>query len=160
MKIKLNSTMGMPSQDMVAKVAAALNLTLPVGYLQRLAEINGAVPESNIFDVADRNNSGVNQFIPFDRVSYEVGLLEQHGVETFLPIAYAEGGNYVCVATKGLDEGKVFFLDHEIPGLAALTKVAASIEDFFQMLRPFTSEDIKLKPGQVKRAWIDPDLLK
>ncbi|CAE6797149.1 hypothetical protein R75461_05008 [Paraburkholderia nemoris] len=160
MQIKLNSASAAPSDELVANVEAALNLKLPMDYLHSLKEINGAVPESNMFDIPGGNNSGVNQFILLDRVPYEAHLVELHGVSAFLPIAYAEGGNYVCISASGMEIGSVYFLDHEIPGLAALTKLASSISEFLQLLRPSRSDDVKLKPGQVKRAWIDPDFFK
>ena len=53
--------------------------------------------------------------------------------------------------------GSMFFLDHE---LDELHEIAPSFDEFRTSLRAFDVSTLQLKPGQVKRAWIDPDLLK
>ena len=71
-------------------------------------------------------------------------------------MAWAEGGNYVFV-----DEamnGAVFFWDHEIP--EEPTKLADNFQAFLDGLQPFDVKSIELKPGQVKRVWVDPEFLK
>ncbi|WP_353936142.1 SMI1/KNR4 family protein [uncultured Herbaspirillum sp.] len=78
----------------------------------------------------------------------------------FLPIAYAEGGNYLCIASGGKDIGSIYFMDHEIPGLDAMIRLAPSLAEFLESVTPFDSKQIKLKSGQVKKAWINPDFLK
>ena len=71
-------------------------------------------------------------------------------------MAWAEGGNYVLV-----DEGRkgtVWFWDHEIPD--APTELAPNFGAFLNLLEPFDIATIQLKPGQVKKVWIDPEFLK
>lgn len=51
-------------------------------------------------------------------------------------------------------EGSVFFSDHET---GDTRRVAESLPAFLSALGP--APEIKLKPGQVKKAWIDPAFL-
>ena len=73
------------------------------------------------------------------------------------PIAWASCGNYVL-----LDEGKgeqVYFWDHELPD-ENIIKLANNFDEFLSTLEPFDINSIELKPGQVKKVWIDPEFLK
>ncbi len=54
--------------------------------------------------------------------------------------------------------GAVFFWDHELP--EQTVELAANFEAFLDVLEPFDIKSIKLRPGQVKRVWTDPDFLK
>jgi len=97
----------------------------------------------------------VNQFIPVAEIQKERAYLENIPAKAY-PIAWAECGNYVFV-----DEGKngaVFFWDHEIP--EEITELAANFGAFLDLLEPFDIKTIELKPGQVKRVWVNPEFLK
>jgi len=71
-------------------------------------------------------------------------------------VAWAEGGNYVFVDEGS--NGQVFFWDHEEP--AKIAKLGDNFDAFLSSLEPFDVKAIEVKPGQVKKAWINPDLLK
>jgi hypothetical protein len=58
-----------------------------------------------------------------------------------------------------VDEGKngiVCFWDHET---TEITTLAVTLGDFLELLQPFDISSVKLKPGQVKRVWVDPEFL-
>jgi hypothetical protein len=58
-----------------------------------------------------------------------------------------------------VDEGKngiVCFWDHET---TEITTLAVTFGDFLELLQPFDISSVKLKPGQVKRVWVDPEFL-
>ena len=118
-----------------------------------LGEHDGAEPETNIFSVDEQNDSGVNQFIPARRI-----LREREGLDNLaphaIPVAWAEGGNYVLVDIDR--NGEVQFWDHETSNIS---KLANDFDSFLSSLRPFSVDDVELKPGQVKSAWVDPDFL-
>jgi hypothetical protein len=52
----------------------------------------------------------------------------------------------------------VYFWDHEV--LDDPVELAPNFDAFLDLLVPFDSSAIQLKPGQVNRVWIDPDFLK
>lgn len=160
MTIRISRARAAPSDDEVRKVEAQLGVKLPADYLAFVKHSNGGTPQTNIFRISAKIESGINQFIPFDKIAYESGLIREQVTNKYVPIAYAEGGNYLCIAATGTEAGMVYFLDHEVPGLDALTQLADSLPAFLELLKPFDTKDIQLKPGQVKKAWIDPSLLK
>jgi hypothetical protein len=140
----------------IAMFEEALGTRLPGQYREFLLHYNAAKPETNIFGIpGSSNESGVNEFIPLDKLVSESRNVD--GVASrFLAVAWAEGGNYVCL---GLDSGgEVFFWDHEQPSDTA--RLARGWNEFLQMLQPFDVSKIELKPGQVKKAWVNPEFLK
>ena len=141
------------SSEEIRKLEFRLGRTMPLGYTDFLRHYNGATPDTNTFRIDDHNDSGVNRFIPIHEVLNERNRLMGRLPADSLPIAWAEGGNYVCLAPNGA----VTFFDHETE---QQTPLANTLEDFLAMLKPFDPSSVALKPGQVKSAWIDPDLLK
>ena len=103
------------------------------------------------------NSVSVNGFIPLEKLADEYRLLSRRYACRMVPIAYAEGGNYVCLGMGSRGQG-VYFLDHEFEGDNAFTWLTRSIPEFLAALRPF--EKPSLSPGQVKRVWISPELAK
>jgi hypothetical protein len=135
-----------------------LGSNLPKDYLDFVTKHNGGEPQANTFPI-DRNGneSGVSEFIALENVPEELELGGFNVLPGFLPFAFAEGGNYVCIE---ITTGNVFFWDHELePDRGGLVKLAEAIPPFLELLTPFDPSTIKLKPGQVKSAWIDPNLL-
>ncbi len=124
---------------------------LPESYLLFLKEHDGAKPEDNVFNLSERNSAGVERFVP---ISESIGVRD--AVEGFprnmLPIAWATGGNFVYLNPAS---GAVYFWDHENDSTDM--KLADSFEGFIAALKRFESEQIKLKPGQVKKVWVNPN---
>lgn len=56
------------------------------------------------------------------------------------------------------DGGAAFYWDHEWPD--SMVRLPSNFRSFMELLEPFDIASIKLSPGQVKTAWIDPDFLK
>jgi hypothetical protein len=154
MNIKLKK--GKPvSEETCLRLQAALGCPLSRSFMSFLRENDGAEPETNIFKIAHGNESGVNRFIPASQILRERDRIENIPDKAY-PVAWAEGGNYVFI-----DEGRnggVFFWDHEMP--EHIVELAPSFGAFLDVLKPFDISQIQLKPGQVKRAWIDPEFLK
>jgi len=159
MDLEARNVLPGPSADAIAAFEAVLKVRLPQEYLDLVRKMNGAYVRSNIFAIPSGNNAGVSKFVPFDKALYEKSLMEQTGPTNFVPIAHASGGNYVCMSIKTSELGSIYFFDHEIPGEKALTKVAQSISQFLDMLRPFSVDDVQLDPNDDGEVWIDPDFL-
>ncbi|GAB2895418.1 hypothetical protein GCM10027093_33670 [Paraburkholderia jirisanensis] len=160
MKIETHSPMPEPSLADITALEKTIGARLPTDYLNFLQTQNGVIFTSNEFDIPGGNHAGINQFIPFEKLLYEKSLIEQTGNFGFLPIAYAEGGNYVCLATRKLDIGEIYFCDHEIPGEEAYSRLASSLSEFFDLIRPFSVDDIEIDKNKVKKIWINPEFLK
>ena len=130
MKIRLSEGAAR-SEVEIASAERALGLRLPVDFRRFVSAHDGAEADSNVFDVGDYNDSGVNQFIPLARVADQAALIENLSASR-IPIAWAEGGNYVCLETA--QTGGVFFWDHEEPHIDH--KLAESFDQFLAQLEP------------------------
>jgi hypothetical protein len=154
MKVELSK--GRPAlRNDIADFEQKFGESLPPDFLVFLQENDGSEPETNIFKIGTANESGVNGFIPIKEIAEEMQKIENLPTRSF-PVAWAEGGNYVYI-NQALN-GAVFFWDHELPD--NLIRLSDSFFSFLESLDPFDIKTIKLKPGQVKKAWIDPDFLK
>jgi len=125
--------------------------SLPKDYLSFLREYDGSIPEINEIQVSNTSSSGVEKFILGENI-----IKRRDSIEGFpsnmLPIADDASGNIFYLDPK---EGTVYFWDHEIESDGV--KIASSFHEFLEKLKMINVDEIKLKPGQVKSAWIDPD---
>ena len=144
------------SKRAVQKLEAALGCPISESFRRFVSKNDGSEPEKNIFEIGKDNDGGVNQFIPISEIWEERQYIDNIPRQAY-PIAWASCGNYVL-----LDEGKggrIYFWDHELPD-ENIIKLADNFDEFLSMLEPFDINSIELKPGQVKRVWIDPKFLK
>ncbi|MGA3170141.1 MAG: SMI1/KNR4 family protein [Chthoniobacteraceae bacterium] len=154
MKIKLKNGKA-ASPKAISAVEAILGCRLSASFRSFLQHNDGAEPETNIFHIGNNNECGVNEFIPLDQIPKERRYIENIPTKAY-PVAWAEGGNYVFIdESKG---GAVFFWDHEVP--EEIVALAPNFAAFLEMLEPFDVKSVKLKPGQVKSVWVDPEFLK
>ncbi len=153
MKVKLTKGRSALLSE-IEKLESEIGRALPHSFLEFIRQYDGAEPETNIFKIGNVNESGVKGFIPVREVSEERRNIENLPLASF-PIAWAEGGNYVFIDALS---GSVYFWDHEQP--VPPVQMASDFAAFIEMLEPFDPGSIRLKPGQVKSAWIDPDFLK
>jgi len=138
----------------LARLQRALGGQLPPSYLTFLREHDGCWPESNSFMIEPGHGSTVTEFYSARKVLSQKQQLGDRLSKGAWPIALTESGNLVILFQ---DDHSSRFWDHE---LEDETVVAANFTDFLEGLRAFAVSEVKLKPGQVVSAWIDPDLLK
>lgn len=140
-----------PSAQDLDRLARAVGEALPESYLSFIGRHHGAEPPPNGVGVGNGNQSGVRRF-----VAVSTAPLVLPDVEGFpshvIPIAEDDSGNFFYMAAA---EGTVRFWDHEIEGGDSL--VADDLDSFLSLLEPFDAARVALAPGQVRRAWIDPD---
>ena len=99
------------SEADVSAFEKQVGVELPHDYREFALLHDGAEPDTNIFPIGNGNESGVNRFIPLGETLSERKYIDHVSVK-YLPVAWAEGGNYVCL---DLERGGVFFWDHEEP---------------------------------------------
>ncbi len=138
------------SNTVISTAERQLSCRIPQSYRRFVSRHDGARPNNNILAVPGDEIS-VRKFVPV----VEAAALRD-GIEGFPPhaIAIAEDdcGNYVWLEPR---TGAVFFWDHEQDEHGVL--IADNFDDFLALLQPFDPSSIKLGPGQVISAWIDPD---
>lgn len=154
MNIKLSNGKRAAPNDITA-LQRKIGELLPSEYLRFLAKNDGAEPETNIFKVGELNDSSVSAFIPIKDIIHEMQYIENIPCKAF-PVAWAEGGNFILMNQAA--QGEILFWDHELP--EEMLKIADSFDHFLDSLKPFDINSVKLKPGQVQKAWIDPNFLK
>lgn len=160
LNIKTRDALPGPSSDVVSEVERKIGRPLPSEYVASLQTLNGAYFDPNEFSLPDGHNAGVPQFLPFNDVIQHMEYMEQTQVLGYLPIARAEGGNYVCLSLCDGDFGRVYFWDHEVPGYDAFSRIGDSLNEFLNSLRPFEIGDVFLDPARIKEVWVDPEFLK
>jgi hypothetical protein len=116
-------------------------------------EFNGARLSLNELSGELCSAVGVNAFIPIDKV---IGVIERFPfAKNFLPIAWAEGGNYIVI---NLLDGQIYFVNHELE--EGYFKVASNVGDFLDKLLPSKPLTALPEGVTVGDVWIDPDFLK
>jgi len=154
MIIKFSTPISISQKD-IDILSKDIDCPIPSNLRKFFFDFNGSKPEKNIFSVGKKNESGINKLIPASQIMEEKKHLDHVG-KKIIPVAEAEGGNYVVI---DLDRNQaVYFWDHEEPG--NMTNLANNIYEFLEKLTPFNPNDVELKEGQVESAWIDPDFLK
>ena len=129
-----------------------IEMKLPDDYRRFLAANDGARPADNRFAFRSDANCSVNRFIPTTQIAAQSASIDELA-DTRIAIAWAEGGNFVCLDTRG----GVYFWDHEEPHIDY--RLADSFDDFLTLLQPASVDDVTLDPAQVEYAWIDPEIL-
>lgn len=118
-------------------------------YINFLAIHDGARPPSNVLE-GTNYSVGVNAFLLASEIVDRANTVEGLSSD-LLPFGEDDSGNFVCLGAK---DHRVYFWDHEIDNDKV---VADSFDEFIRRLEPFDLSSVKLKPGQVKRVWVNPD---
>jgi hypothetical protein len=155
MKIKLQNG-GCASEDSIRALESQLGCKLSESFKEFVRTQDGAKPETNMFKIGDKNESGVAGFIPVEEIAEQRAHIEGFPQDKAYPVAWDDCGN--CVFVDEARDGAVFFWDHELP--EGTTQLAPNFGSFLDLLEPFDISTVKLKPGQVKRVWVDPEFLK
>jgi len=142
------------SEESILALELALKISIPSAYRDFLRTSDGAAPESNMVGGDNRGRYSVRQFIPGAEIMKERSQIENIRTGAF-PIAYDACGNYFLVDVE--QAGAVFFWDHEQPW--DIIRVADGLCDFLDLLEPFDTRTVALRPEQVKRIWVDPVFL-
>jgi ankyrin repeat protein len=105
---------------------------------------NGGKPEPDNFYFKGKKDSGIvdvffsifdEEDLPVNNLGWNSGVYSERIPDGFLPIASVSGGDLVCISTKGKNEGKVFFWEHEgesdnKPTYKNITLIADSFNKF------------------------------
>jgi len=166
-KIKIKKTGHKFAPGFIAEIEKLIGQKIPQDYLDFLEIHNGGIPEANMFNIPNTNNGNtISEFIGVEGIISEKKRMMSRLKSKVIPIAYAGGGNLICIS---LEEGfsGVYYWDHELesnegepPSWANMFFLSKSFSEFLNMLNKFDPSSVRLKPGQVKKAWIDPEFLK
>ncbi|AZV39642.1 SMI1/KNR4 family protein [Komagataeibacter xylinus] len=156
--IDLGQSARIPTQEDIASVEKRIGASFDPAYREFIAHHNGARPDYNTCTVAPDNSCGIDQFLDIADIAGRMLLLADDVVSAlFFPFAEGESSNCFMMRKDGTPG--VWFYDHEMMGMEALTPVAPSLNAFLPMLLPRDTIAATLKPGQVKSVWSDPDFV-
>jgi len=150
MSVFIPKTQSAPAEVLV-ELSRRFGQKLLQDYLSFAKIHDGAKPADNIFEIGPGNSAGIDEFITAGE-ALDLGESVEGLPRSVLPLARASGGNFVYLDPKN---GGIFFWDHEQN--SSPIRIAQSLGEFLLKLRPFDSSQVKLKPGQVKRTWVDPN---
>lgn len=120
----------------------SLGCDLPSAYKGFLLENNGGVPEPNIIDIINFDQSptdiqvffGINREIEVSNISWNIDTFEFLSGK-FIPIGCDSGGNLFCINVFDAAGAVVYFdLQSEDP---VAYEVARDFEAFFEKIRDF-----------------------
>ena len=135
----------------LAELEKLFGKKLPNSYITFVHEHDGARPADNTFKVGGSNSAGVDEFIPAHE-SLHIPQIVEGFPNNALAVARASGGNFIYLESATT---AAYFWDHEIEGNDI--KIADSFDEFLEKLQPADVGQLKLKPGQVKKIWGNPD---
>ena len=138
-----------PDETQLSALADQIGHSLPESYVDFVKLHDGAEPELNSFKTLN-NEVGVSRFIPVSEAP-KLGAEIDGFPAGVIPLAEDDCGNYFYVEPS---TGSVYFWDHELEGTDE--RVAENAQSFANKLMPFDASAIKLAPGQVISAWVDP----
>ena len=128
------------SEKLLADLEKKIGEKLPADYAAFMMTFDGKLPEARSFKVRRDYSDELNELWPlkdkYKSVAGGWGLLA--GKESHLLIIGDDGGgNWICLAVRGSDRGKVFFVDQDYsPGeRQRVVKLADSFENFMAGLK-------------------------
>lgn len=158
MNVRFTDAQSTPHNTEVADALKGLHIYPRQALVELVSKHNGAAASPNVFRISQNNSSRMNRLIALEKISYEMSLIDPNIAERFFPFAHAEGGNYLCMSKSSTDPS-IYFLDHEIEGNEALTKVADSLDVFLSSIATPDATSPE-KSARVKSVWVDPEFLK
>ena len=171
MQIEFESTGEPVTQEQLQAAEKRLGLSLPEAFRRHLLKFNGGRTVRNVFAVPGWGDCSVEQFLGItsdtgdDLLSVSESYRGRIPPE-MIPIAYADGGNLVCLCVSGTDVAAVFLWDHEREGEEGeppthdnLSRVADGFEEFLDGLRESDDHGFDDVLEDVEEDWAEPDFL-
>lgn len=129
----------------------AIGAPVPAQLRTFLAQHDGAVPERDTFSVGSDNADSIAMFFSIGEMVHYREIFSSRVPQNLWPIGLTQTGNGLFIR---LSDGALLFWDHETE---QTTVVGGDLESFLAALR--TPPTVELKPGQVIRVWVRPDIL-
>ena len=112
------------SMSQIEEIENLVGLIFPEEYKNHLLLFNGGQCVPNVFSFNENDlitTSSIDWFLAiydgeYDNLRNEIEMVkieEQRLPSHILPIAHDSGGNLVCISCGGVDNGCIYFWDHE-----------------------------------------------
>ena len=144
-----------PSEAEIQDLERQLGFRLPDRFRALLPQLNGAVAEPNVIKGPGDEDYAINRFEKIEHIVDSKNAIDSVRPSTLLlvPFAMDDCGDWFCVvAADGPEKGVVYFVDHEIAGDEAFSKIAASLDELIECAEPYVDTDESESTGIVTYA--------
>ena len=133
-----------PSEAEIQDLERQLGFRLPDRFRALLPQLNGAVAEPNVIEGPRDEDYAINRFEKIEDIVDSKNAIDSVRPSdlSLVPFARDDCGDWFCVvAADGAETGAVYFVDHEIAGNEAFSKVAASLDELIENAEPYVDTD-------------------
>ena len=144
-----------PSEAEIQDLERQLGFRLPDRFRALLPQLNGAVAEPNVIKGPGDEDYAINRFEKIEDIVDSKNAIDSVRPSDLLLVPFARDGlgNWFCVvAADGPEKGVVYFVDHEIAGDEAFSKIAASLDELIECAEPYVDTDESESTGIVTYA--------
>ena len=144
MALEIDPPDRVPSEAEIQDLERQLGFRLPDRFRILLPQLNGAEAEPNLIKGFGDGDYSINRFEKIEDIVDSKNAIDSENPSDLLlvPFAMDDCGDWFCVvAADGPEKGAVCFVDHEIAGDEAFSKVAASLDELIEGAEPDVDTD-------------------
>ncbi len=148
-----------PSEAEIRDLERQIGFRLPNRVRVLLPQLNGARAEPNVIKGPGDEDYGISRFENIEDIVDSKNAIDSGNPSDLLLVPFADDGcgDYFCVvAVDGPEKGAIYFVDHEIAGDDAFSRVAADLDELFEGAEPDIDTDDDNKATVV---WMKPEFL-
>lgn len=146
------------------KFLETLDFELPDDYTAFLKGSNGGQPEENIVKIGfdDSLSFFITSFLgigtkdEIDDIKWNVNVLKDRIPTGYVPIARAEGGNFICINLNHDNWGQIYLWLHEEE---IVYRIAPSFNELMRTIKSYDPSVEDLNDYKVLNVWIDHKFL-
>ena len=160
MALEIDPPDRVPSEAEIQELERQLGFPLPDRFRALLPQLNGAQAEPNVIKGPGDEDYGISRFENIEDILDSKNAIDSGNPSDLLLVPFADDGcgDYFCVAAAdGPEKGAVYFVDHEIAGDDALSRIAASLDELIESAEPDIDTDDDDNKATV--VWMKPEFL-
>ena len=149
-----------PSEAEIQDLERQLGFRLPDRFRALLPQLNGAEAEPNVIKGPADEDYGISRFEEIEHIAQSKEAMDSVRPSNLLLVPFADDGcgDWFCVVAADCPErGAIYFVDHEIEGDDAFSRIAASLDELFENAEPDLDTDDDDNKATV--VWVKPELL-
>ena len=160
MALEIDPPDRVPSEAEIQALERQLGFPLPDRLRALLPQLNGAQAEPNVIKGPGDEDYGISRFENIEHIAQSKNAMDSVRPSDLLLVPFADDGcgDWFCVVAADCPEkGAVYFVDHEIAGDDAFSRVAASLDELFEGAEPDIDTDDDDNKATV--VWMKPEFL-
>ena len=132
-----------PSEAEIQDLERQLGFRLPNRFRALLPQLNGARAEPNVIK-GSGEDYGIIRFKKIEHIAQSKNAIDSENPSDLLLVPFADDGcgDWFCVVAADCPEkGTIYFVDHEISGDEAFSKIAANLDELLECAKPDIDTD-------------------